>query len=432
MGPGPRPHVRPCARAYTKDMKENAIQTSRTVLALALASLLLTPQAHAAKRAKTAKNPANPEVRRLMSEGLASLERGEVSPAISAFNKAVRKQGTVSTYFLLGWAHYQRGFKLGSTEAADRDDAQSAIDAYAMALSLDPSLKELPDASRLYFSMALCYEAVQSYAKALDAYKMAFRAAPSKPLIPMNAARLRLKMGDGAKAVANVDLAMAKAMKNGQGKQLRDAVRRDPAFAPLIADASTRKALGIAAYEDGTMVADLGVRGEEMRDSVRDTAPRPVAPAQDPQVLEKIAQGNVEFKFRRYLSAVAAYHEALSLDQERMTLGAPQTAQVYEKIGTAYNKVGQSEVAIRSLQKSLQQNPMNPSAHYQLALAYAMSGKTAVALRALDESFKSCAGPNDIRRFVMQAKTDVELEAVRDLPGFRSTVAQYADRVALR
>jgi tetratricopeptide (TPR) repeat protein len=411
-------------------MKENTMKTSRTVLALALAALLFTPPAHAAKNKKAPK--ANPESQRLMSAGLANLQNGETSAAISTFNKAVRKEGSVSTYFLLGWAHYQRGFKLGSTEAADRDDAQSAIDAYAMALSLDSSLKELPDASRLYFSMALCYEAVQSYDKALDAYKMAFRAAPTKALIPMNAARLRLKMGDTAKAVSNIDIAMAKAMRAGQGKTLRDAVRRDPAFAPLIANAASRKALGIGSSEDGEMVADLGIRGEEMRDAVRDTAPKPSAPAQDAEVLEKISQGNIEFKFRRYMSAVAAYHEALSLDQERMTLGAPQTAAVYEKIGTAYNKLGQSDVAIRSLQKALQQNPMNPSAHYQIAIAYAMSGKTAVALKALGESFKSCGGPNDLRRFMMQAKTDVELEAVRDLPAFRSTVVEYADRVALR
>jgi tetratricopeptide (TPR) repeat protein len=407
-------------------------ETSWTVLTIALAALLCTPPANASKNKKAPKSKANAEAQRLMSAGLSNLENGEASAAISTFNKAVRKEGTVSTYFLLGWAHYQRGFKLGSTEAADRDDAQSAIDAYAMALSLDSSLKELPDASRLYFSMALCYEAVQSYDKALDAYKMAFRAAPNKALIPMNAARLRLKMGDTAKAVSNIDLAMAKAMKNGQGKTLRDAVRRDPAFAPLIANASSRKALGIGAAEDGEMVAGLDVRGEDMRDAVRDTAPKAVAPAQDAEVLEKISQGNIEFKFRRYISAVSAYNEALSLDQERLTLGAPQTAQIYEKIGMAYNKLGQSEVAIRSLQKALQQNPMNPSAHYQIALAYAMSGKTAVALHALGESFKACAGPNDLRRFVMQAKTDTELEAVRDLPAFRSTVAQYTDRVALR
>ncbi len=407
-------------------------KTSWTVLTIALAALLCTPPANASKHKNLVKSKANPEAQKLMSAGLANLENGETSAAISTFNKAVRKDGTVSTYFLLGWAHYQRGFKLGSTEAADRDDAQSAIDAYAMALSLDSSLKELPDASRLYFSMALCYEAVQSYDKALDAYKMAFRSAPNKALIPMNAARLRLKMGDSPKAVSNIELAMSKAMKNGQGAALRDAVRRDPAFAPLIADAPSRKALGISSTEDGDMVAAIGARGEEMRDSVRDTAPKPVAPAQDAEVLEKISQGNIEFKFRRYMSAVAAYNEALSLDQERLTLGAPQTAQVYEKIGMSYNKLGQSDSAIRNLQKALQQNPMNPSAHYQIALAYAMSGKTQVAMNALNESFKACAGPNDLRRYVMQAKTDTELEAVRDLPTFRSIVAQYSDRVALK
>ncbi len=413
-------------------MKGNhSTKTIGTVLTIAMAALLCTPPAEA-KVKKSGKPKMNPAAQARMSEGLANLDRGENSAAISAFNKAVRAEGTVSSYFLLGWAHYQRGFKLGSTEAADRDDAQSAIDAYAMALSLDPSLKELPDASRLYFSMALCYEAVNSYDKALDAYKMAFRAAPNKALIPMHAARLRLKMQDAPKAVSNVELAMTKAMKNGQADKLRDAVRRDPAFATLIAEPATRKAMGIAEGEDGTMTASVDARGEEMRDAIRDTAPKPAAPAQDQAVLEKIAEGNVEFKFRRYLSAVSAYNEALAIDSERMTLSVFQKAQIYEKIGTAYNKLGSSDVAERSLQKSLQQNPMNPSAHYQIAIAHAMSGKTAAALNSLKESFQACAGPNDIRRYVMQAKTDVELEAVRDLPGFRSTVASYADRVALR
>ncbi len=408
------------------------LKTSRTVLALALAALLFTPPAHASKNKKRPQSKANPEAQRLMSAGLANLEKGETSAAILNFNRAARKKGSVSTYFLLGWAHYQHGFAKGSVEAADRDDAQSAIDAYAMALNLDPSLKELPDASRLYFSMALCYEAVQSYGQALDAYKMALRAAPGKALIPMHAARLRLKMEDAPKAVLNIELALRKADQTGQLKTLRDLVRRDPAFAPLIADAASRKALGIGEGEDGALVADIGARGEELRDSVRDGAPKLATPAQDGQVLEKIASGDTEFKFRRYMSAVTAYNEALALNRELLTLSTPQTASVYEKIGAAYNKLGQSEVAIRSLQKALQQNPMNPSAHYQIALAYAMSGKTAVALNALREAFKSCAGPSDLRRFVMQSKTDTELEAVRDLPAFHSTVAQYADRVALR
>ena len=415
-------------------MKTSMTNVSAAVLA---ALLLVTPPAGAAaKTHKKAAPKTNPEVQRLMSEGLGDLQRGEYSAAITSLNKAVRKQGSVSTYFLLGWAHYQRGFKQGSVETADRDDAQSAIDAYGMAISIDRKLADLPDASRLYFSLALCDEAVESYDKALEAYKSALRLAPNKALIPLHAARLRLKMHDEDKAMSNLTMALDKATKSGHEGALIAAVQRDPSFAPILANRAMRRMLGVAApaVQDGTMVAsNADFRGEEMRDSVRDTPSRPAAaPAQDPVVLDKIASGNVEFKFRRYQNAVAAYNEALSINSERMTLSPDQIAGLYEKIGTSYNKVGQGAQAVRSLQKSLQQNPMNAGAHYQIALAYAMDGKTAASLHALKECFGSTGDPTELRRLVLLSKTDVELEAVRDLPGFSQLSADVADRVALR
>jgi tetratricopeptide (TPR) repeat protein len=414
-------------------MKTTTINVSTAVLA---ALLLVTPPAGAAvkKHKKAAAPKTNPEVQRLMSEGLGDLQRGEYTAAITSLNKAVRKQGSVSTYFLLGWAHYQRGFKQGSVETADRDDAQSAIDAYGMAISIDPNLKELPDASRLYFSLALCDEAVESNDKALEAYKSALRLAPQKDLLPLHAARLRLKMHDEEKAMSNLAMAMDKAEKAGRESALVAAVQRDPSFAPILANKAMRRMLGVAAPAQATtMVAsNADFRGEEMRDSVRDTPSRVTAPAQDPAVLDKIASGNLEFKFRRYQNAVSAYNEALSINSEKMTLSADQIAGVYEKIGTSYNKIGQSEQAVRSLQKSLQQNPMNAGAHYQIALAYAMDGKTAASLHALKECFGSTGDPAELRRLVLLSKTDVELEAVRDLPGFSQVVGDVAERVALR
>ena len=413
-------------------MKTTMTNVSAAVLA---ALLLVTPPAGAAvKKHKKAAPKTNPEVQRLMSEGLGDLQRGEYSAAITSLNKAVRKQGSVSTYFLLGWAHYQRGFKQGSVETADRDDAQSAIDAYGMAISIDPKLKELPDASRLYFSLALCDEAVDANDKALEAYKSALRLAPQKALIPLHAARLRLKMHDEDKAMSNLSMAMDKARKDGHETALIAAVQRDPAFAPILANRAMRRMLGVnapAAQKDTMVASNADFSGEEMRDSVRDT-PRVAAPAQDPAVLDKIASGNVEFKFRRYQNAVSAYNEALSINSERTTLSADQVAGVYEKIGTSYNKIGQSEQAIRSLQKSLQQNPMNAGAHYQIALAYAMDGKTGASLHALKECFSSTGDPAELRRLVLLSKTDVELEAVRDLPGFSQLSADVAERVALR
>lgn len=409
-------------------MKGNTTKATKTVLALALAALCFTPPADAKTKKMAPKMDA--EATRLMSLGLGNLERGEYSAAISSLNKAVRRQGSVSTYFLLGWAHYQRGFKAGSVEGADKDDAQSAIDAYQMALSLDSKLKDLPDASRLHFSLAMSQEAVGNFDAALESYKDAFRAAPSKALIPLHAARLRFKMKDSEKALHNLEIAYKKASKSGQLIALQAAAKKDPSFNVLLASPMHRRALGVVADED-SMVASNDIASGELRDALRD-APAKAAPAQDPEVLDRVAQGNLEFKFRRFGSAIAAYQDAIALDQERMTLAAAQKAQIWEKIGTAYNKTGQSELALGALRKALQDNPMNPSAHYQSALALAMSGKTSSALGSLKESFAAASNPADLRRFVIMSKTDVELEAVRDLPEFRAAVGSYADRIALR
>ncbi len=410
-------------------MKGNTTKATKTVLALALAALCFTPPADA--KNKSMAPMMDKEAARLMSLGMGNLERGEYSAAISSLNKAVRRQGSVSTYFLLGWAHYQRGFKGGTIEGADKDDAQSAIDAYTMAISLDPKLKDLPDASRLHFSLAMSQEAVGSYDAALESYKNAFRAAPSKALIPLHAARLRFKMKDSEKALHNLEVAHKKASKAGQLNALQAAAKKDPSFDALLASVKHRRALGVVADED-TMVASNVTAGDgELRDALRD-APAKAAPAQDPEVLDKIAQGNLEFKFRRFGAAIAAYQDAIDLDQERLTLGAAQKALLWEKIGTAYNKTGQSDMALAALRKALQVNPMNPAAHYQSALAFAMAGKTSSALGSLKEAFAASASPSDLRRFVLMSKTDVELEAVRDLPEFRSTVGQYSDRIALR
>lgn len=407
-------------------MKRNATWVLTSLLAVA--ALLAAPSAKAARQ-KTAPK-LDKDAARYMSLGLGNLERGEYSAAISSLSKAVRRQGSVSSYFLLGWAHYQRGFKGGSVEGADKDDAQSAIDAFSMALSLDPKARELPDPSRLHFALAMCQEAVEDYDSAIDSYKNAFRAAPNKALIPLHAARLRFKMKDADKARNNLDIAHQKAAKHGQLRALQAAARKDPSFRVMLASPMHRRALGIVMEED-TMVASNDVASGEMRDALRDQ-PAKAAPAQDPEVLDKVAQGNLEFKFRRFGAAIDAYQDALDLDAERQTLGSAQKAQVWEKIGTAYNKTGQSEMAIGALKKALHENPMNPSAHYQVALALAVSGKTQSALGALKESFSAAVNPADLRRFVLMSKTDVELEAVRDLPEFRATVGQYADRIALR
>ena len=389
--------------------------------ALVMAVLLgVTPPAGAA--VKTHKKPAavklNPAARRLMSEGLGSLQSGDFAAAIASFNAAAREQPSAPAYFLLGWAHYQRGFRAGSVETADRDDAQAAIDAYALAVGLDPKLSGLTDPSRLYFSLALCDEAVESYGRALDAYNAALKAAPGKALIPLNAARLRLKMKDEDKALSNLRLAMATARKAGQQAALVAAVKNDPAFAPLMADSAMLRTIG-------------DVRAaEELRDAVRDAPARPAPAAMSTAVLDQVAQGNLEFNFRRYNAAIADYNAALAADRKVKSLSAEQGGALLEKIGACYNKLGAADRAILFLTSSLSKDAPSAGSRYQLALAYAMSGKTAKALDALKVSLASASDPSELRRLAMLAKTDSELSAVRDLPGFRQAMGGV--KLALR
>ncbi len=406
------------------------MKTTTTVLAASLAALLLcTPPARAAR--KTSR--LDPQTRTMLATGLETLQRGEYTAAIALFNKAARRQGDSATYFLLGWAHYQRGFKDADVATADRDDAQSALDAYDLALQADPKLSALSSPSRLYFSRALCYEALGRYDRALESYKSAMRVSPGKALIALNAARLRLKMNDHDKALSNVELALTMARKAGREGALRAAAAHDPAFAPLLGDDLLRRALGVAAPQDGLAVAAAELRGEDLRDSVAEVPhAAPPVPAQDPAVLDRVARGDQEFQFGSFQAAIADYNRALSLDSSRKTLTVRQTAALYAKIGAAYNKVGQSDAAVRFLQKSLQLDPDNADTGYQIALARAMSGQTGEALTALKRCFASATSDAELRRLVLLAKTDVELEAVRDLPGFRDAVGAVASRVALR
>lgn len=418
------------ADVYTEGMAKSA-GTKALSRALLAALLIASPAAAAKKTMKKAAQKLDAAAQTLMSQGLRSMDNGEFSTAISLFARAVRRQPSVQAYFLTGWAHYQRGFKQGTVEAADRDDAQSAIDAYKMALSRDPQLAELPDRSRLYFSKALCEEAVESYDAALDDYKKALAAAPRKALIPLNAARLRLKMHGRDKALSNVQMALISARMTGQEKALREAAR-GPAFAALLGDEPIRRTLGVSP-DDLLAAAGADVRGLQGRDAVRDTpASRPPPPAQDARVLDRISQGNLDVNNHRYLDAINDYRWALFLDRKNGTLTPAQIAEIYRKIGSVYNKLGQSDEAITALRQSLQQNPKDIEAHYQIALAYAVSGKTASALHALKDAFASATGTSELRRYVMLSKTDGELSAVRDLPGFRVAVAELADKIALR
>jgi len=165
---------------------------------------------------------------------------------------------------------------------------------------------------------------------------------------------------------------------------------------------------------------------------VKNTAPAQVQPArssEDQSILETIAAANDDFKFRRWQNAIDGYNDALVLNQKTGTLSPGQAAFVQERIGTAYNKMGQTTEAVTALQRSVQSMPYNSNAHYQLALAYCVSGHYNEAMKALRESFKTAPSNGELRKAMLLAKTDTELEPLRDMPSFGAAITEYSQQL---
>lgn len=405
-----------------------------------LAALLLTPAAGAAKHAKKAKQAkTSPQADAMVQAGIEDLKAHNYAGAIGKFNKAVNRKGTSAAYFLLGYAHYQKGFASGDPAAADKDDATETISAYQMALALDPDLEEVAQPYKLYHSLALSYEALGDYDKAIEAYKKAFSAAPSNAMLPLYAARLRYRMGDVDKSASNLALSLKQARLSGQVGRLADAVRTNPLFSVMLESPAHQRVLsqyGVSA-ESPTAQAkrDAAEHNYGLRDSVRASAavdPRASGSGPRQAVMDQLAAANEEFRFRRLREAINAYNDTLTLDRETAALTQSQTAFIYDRIGTCYNRLGQSAEAISVLRRSVQEAPVNTSAHYQLALAYSVSGRYQESLRALSEAFKTAPSSGELRKYMLLAKTDSELEPVRDLPGFRAILTDYKERLQAR
>lgn len=426
-------------------MNKQTLQLIKNSLAGLVALLLIAaPSAHAAKTRKKAKK-ISPKSHSLTAEtadqlierGLADMEKKKYDTAIENFSRATRLDAKSSAaFFLLGYAHYQRGFRAGP-ENADRTDAMKTISAYSTALSLDPELTAVAAPYRLYHSLALSYEAVESYDKAIDSYKKAFQAAPGNPLLPLYAARLRYRLDDMEKSSSNLALSLKVAHANNKDKALLKLLKTNAYFSTMLKSPENLKV--VAKYDRSVMTlasSDISVEAD-MRDSVSDAQPDErrqiiAEKPQDPAVMKQLGVADDEFQYGRYREAIDSYNETLRLNQKVGTLNAAQLSLAYERMGTSYRQLGLSNGAIKSLQYSVQQMPFNSSAHYQLAMAYSVSGKFTNSLRALSEALKNAPTSGELRKLMLLAKTDSELDPLRDMPGFQNVMAPYLERFNLQ
>jgi tetratricopeptide (TPR) repeat protein len=372
-----------------------------------------------------------------------SLDHNQYNAAIADFTVALKKRKSSDRYFLLGYAYYRRGFQSGTPETADKADAVRVIENYKMAMTLDPKLSEVSKPYMVFHGMGMAYEAIGLDDKALVSYRDAFLVAPTNLALPLYGARLRLKMGATKKSAANLTLALKQARQAGQDAQVA-AFLKNPMFAGLVK--SPENAQIIAQYSqpaEQSIGKDLVAMepmipsgdGYELRDAVRGTGPSTsLAPpaGEDQAVLDAVASANDDFKFRKWSRAAEGYNKALTVNQQSRTLGSAQVAFIQERLGAAYNKLGRTTLAIIALKRSVQAMHYNCDAHYQLALSYTISGHYKDGLKELQDALATAPSPAERRKFVLMAKTDSELDPLRDKPDFRAAIENYVDRAPVR
>lgn len=426
---------------YAIVMETKAMNQIKT-LALLATLALGTPAAQAAK------SPAD-KAKKAVNHGLESLEAQQYAEAIEKFTEATRLDPRdPGAHFLRGYAHYQRGFIGGDPEAADKDDATETVRSYSVVLAMDPELASVSQPYRFYHSLALSFEALDANDKAVDAYKKAFALAPTNPMLPLYAARMRYRLGDQARSAANMALALRKARQIKKEAQVMRLLKTDPYFSAMLKSPIHRRLLGeydpaSAGSEDAPdtegapeLAMASNEEGRDLRDSVKDSTDQRrqiiSETSQESAVLRRMATANEEFKFGRYREAIDAYNETMGINQETQTLNPAQMSLIYERMGTSYNKLGLSAGAVKALRYSVQEMPGNANSHYQLALAYSVSGKFSHSLKALGEAFRNAPSQGELKKLMLLAKTDGELDPVRELPGFKSIMGTFQDRLTAR
>jgi tetratricopeptide (TPR) repeat protein len=92
------------------------------------------------------------------------------------------------------------------------------------------------------------------------------------------------------------------------------------------------------------------------------------------------AKGEIAVLEGDFETGIAHYHEQLAVD--------PADTQIQREIGKCQRSLGRYQEAKQSILKRLETHPMDPKAHYELALVYAESGDMSKALEHLKKALK--------------------------------------------
>lgn len=384
----------------------------RTLLiALAAAAAVSVPVEAAA--------PANKSPRKQALDhylkGLADMEKEQFSSAIEHLETATQLEfGWSRAFAELGHAYYARAFS--QIGPADRKDAERAIDVFETALAIDPSA--VGNTARLYHELAQCYRLVGWKEKAFQSMKRS-AGASGNPVPAAHAAQLAFELGRQDESLELLKDALSRAERLGTKEHLASLIRTDKRFT------MKHSPRHMALAGEKLVASRRLVSAEEslqLRDAVA-SAPtsairkaRIEAPKKQPDA-GKLALAKTEFGLGHYRDALDVYKQILTEQEHELDQGA--RSMILEKIGACYRELGLLREAVEALGDAATQEPGRASIYYELALTYSLAGRFPKALEALQVSMGRAKDAAELKRFVISARTDPELDALRENARFR-------------
>ncbi|MBI5209795.1 MAG: tetratricopeptide repeat protein [Elusimicrobia bacterium] len=411
----------------------------------------------------------------LAEEGLKELKAGRYPEAIARLERAAAKDASsAKAWFGLGNAFHRRSLARGAADSPDKDDARAAVAAFEKGLTLDPRLASLPEPFSLYAALEECRRAVGDNEKALKDNLKAIEVSRDNFMPRLQRASLHFSREEWASSSVALYRSVLAARRFHAYPQLSRLIRQAPRFASLLelpqnkiildtydaveagdlsdkeAEAEVRDYVDIVAAakeEDseaasGTRLAaqapaaapaepssDLsGLKGFEvaavqrtdgdLRDSLNDpsSSPRREVPASPAEfVRERVRQGDDAFASERLREAILAYESAMTADAMRHELPLDEEARLFERIGSAYRRLGMFPEALQALTKALSQPAKRATSYYELALYCAEKMDLDRSLSFLEKALKTASSAQESTRLARDARRDKAFASLRKL-----------------
>lgn len=213
-----------------------------------------------------------------------------------------------------------------------------------------------------------------------------------------------------------VDFALAakqEAADEAASQQVASTKEPAPATAASAQAASSGQA---SAAGETVLFAAVDHADGELRDSLNDPSlakrqENPDSPAE--AVAGHIAKGDEAYAAGRLADAILSYESALTLDVMRHGIPIAEEGRLFERVGSAYRRLGMFKESLKALSKALDGPNKRASVYYELSLYCAQTMDLDRSIAFLDKALKTAGAGPEAWTMVQDARKNTAFDSLR-------------------